>query len=84
MSDTRPLWMDDRACRLSDPSKFDASTGERPQTPHAVAAKRVCEGCPVKVECLLFGMNEDFGVYGGTVPLERKAMREERSGAATA
>lgn len=39
-------------------------------------AKKVCEGCEVKAECLEVGMVEfHFGVFGGTTPKERRDIR---------
>lgn len=77
-----PDWMDDRACRYLDPAKFDASAGEQPITARVLSAKATCRACPVRVECQEFGMNEDFGVYGGLAPIERKRLREDRANAA--
>jgi WhiB family redox-sensing transcriptional regulator len=38
-------------------------------------AKLVCAGCEVRKECLEYGIREDYGVWGGTTPLERKTLR---------
>ena len=38
----------------------------------AAAAKRVCDGCPVRVECREAGMSEVCGVWGGMTVRERK------------
>jgi WhiB family redox-sensing transcriptional regulator len=42
-------------------------------------AKAVCEGCAVRAECLAFvltsGADSDEGIWGGTTPAERAAMR---------
>lgn len=37
-------------------------------------AKSLCEGCPVRAECLEFALssNEAYGVWGGLNELERK------------
>lgn len=40
------------------------------------AAKRVCETCPVREECLTAGMNEPDGIWGGLLPREREARRK--------
>lgn len=77
-----PDWMHERACRDADPRKFDASTGEAPTSKRVLLAKETCQGCPVRVECLEFGINEEFGVFGGLAPVERKALREGRNAAA--
>ena len=43
-------------------------------------AKEVCQECPVQRECLQWAMQhgEDFGVWGGYDPLERRALRRAR------
>ena len=40
-------------------------------------AKAVCADCPVREACLAYAINtgEDFGVWGGTTPDERRALR---------
>lgn len=42
--------------------------------------KRVCDGCPVRVECLDYALtaNEREGVWGGLTPRERAKVRRER------
>ncbi len=34
-------------------------------------AKRTCDGCPVKAQCLEQNMGERFGIFGGLTPHER-------------
>jgi hypothetical protein len=43
-------------------------------------AKKLCDGCPVREECLEFAMegNEQFGVYGGLSVRERRKERRRR------
>lgn len=43
-------------------------------------ARATCAGCPVKEECLEYALvnNERWGVWGGTTPPERAAMRKAR------
>lgn len=49
---------------------FDYGTGRYATLP----AKRICRDCPVKMECLEKGMNEPYGIWGGTTPEERKKL----------
>jgi WhiB family transcriptional regulator, redox-sensing transcriptional regulator len=70
-------WQQDAACKdVPDPDVFFPGKGE-----HAEAAKRVCAGCPVLVECLEFALatmrapERDHGVYGGLTPAERARLR---------
>jgi WhiB family redox-sensing transcriptional regulator len=39
-------------------------------------AKAICDSCPVKQKCLEFALSneEEFGIFGGTTPQERKVM----------
>lgn len=41
-------------------------------------AKRICMLCTQRIACLAYGMDEDFGVYGGTTAAQRQRMRRER------
>lgn len=40
--------------------------------------KAVCASCPVREECASLGENEDFGVWGGMTPVERRAAKRFR------
>lgn len=44
------------------------------------AAKRVCELCEVKYECLEYALADNtlIGVFGGTTERERQKMRKRR------
>jgi len=35
-------------------------------------AKALCARCPVRRKCLEYGLDEDYGVWAGTLPSERK------------
>jgi WhiB family redox-sensing transcriptional regulator len=37
-------------------------------------AKRICRGCPVRQACLVAGLNERHGVWGGMTRNERAAL----------
>ena len=69
-------WMADALC---------LETGGEPffSTDSAItrAAKRVCELCDVKYECLEYALEDSslIGVFGGTTERERKNMRKRRS-----
>lgn len=36
--------------------------------------KALCDRCPVKAECLDYGFNEPFGMWGGLGPRERRQL----------
>ncbi len=71
----RPDWQQRAACRGLDPDRF------YPVETHEAAfadARAVCDGCPVRFECLGFALTEreEFGVWGGSTWPERKRMRQ--------
>lgn len=43
-------------------------------------AKRYCNACPVKGECLELGMTIPFGIFGELNARERRALRRTRVG----
>lgn len=43
-----------------------------------LAAEAFCLGCPVRNECLEFGLTDPCGIYAGTTPDERKVLRQGR------
>lgn len=36
-------------------------------------AKSLCARCPVRRDCLEYGLHDEYGIWGGTKPPERKA-----------
>lgn len=61
-------WRRDAVCAQVDPELFFPEVGE-PTAP----AKRICAGCPVRVECLDYALDarEAHGVFGGLSAQER-------------
>lgn len=42
-------------------------------------ARIICSGCPVKMECLEWGVrHEEYGMWGGKSPVERSLIRKKR------
>ncbi|HEY2193636.1 MAG TPA: WhiB family transcriptional regulator [Actinomycetospora sp.] len=70
-------WREQAACRDLDPELFFPASDE--DTPKGRgdrdAAKAVCAGCPVRAQCLAFGLDEPVGVWGGLSESERRAVR---------
>lgn len=69
-------WMDRAACvgvENGDAIFFSESSAGRP-----VAAKAICGRCPVREECLEYGLTENFGVWGGLSVRERRRLRRAR------
>jgi WhiB family transcriptional regulator, redox-sensing transcriptional regulator len=76
--DSRQAWLDRAACRDQDPERFFPETGEQVK---AAEAKAICQGCQVRNQCLELavtaagGLDQDHGVFGGTLPAERSPLR---------
>lgn len=81
--EVRAEWMSQAACRGLAPSLFYAEReGEENDTRvNASGAREVCRTCSVRMECLLmaYSNKEEFGVWGGTTPAERRPSRIERT-----
>jgi hypothetical protein len=69
----RPSWWTDAACRGVGSAAFflDRGGDTRP-------ALALCAGCPVIAECAAAGAAEEFGIWAGTTPTERKAIAKAR------
>lgn len=65
-------WMDRAACRGMPSDMFFPTLGEFDAMRRA---KAVCARCPVRVDCLDFGLDEWGGVWGGLSGRERQALR---------
>jgi len=70
-------WRTLAACRGTDPDLFFP-----PGAPHAegsatqvAAAQAVCRACPVTTPCLTFALAEPEGIWAGTTPADRFAVR---------
>lgn len=71
-------WRQLAACRAPDygPDWWHAKSGTREQA----RAKEICRTCPVRDECLSYGMEHDeHGVWGGLTPAERGQLRRKLS-----
>jgi WhiB family transcriptional regulator, redox-sensing transcriptional regulator len=69
-----PEWQDRAACAGNDVDLFvSESTGS-----HYRYARTVCADCPVKAECLDYGLHEEYGMWGGLGPRQRRRVRNER------
>jgi WhiB family redox-sensing transcriptional regulator len=80
MSYSSTEWMDSGLCRETDPTLFHTET--RQSAPMTRKAKKVCDKCPVRSECLAWAMKnavEDNQIYGGMSRrerMERMALRK--------
>ncbi|MGW2425209.1 WhiB family transcriptional regulator [Streptomyces sp. NPDC001709] len=67
-------WRGEGACRVTDPDAlFETGSAQN-------RAKTVCTGCPVRLECLAYALDnrEWFGVWGGMTQRERRALLRSR------
>jgi WhiB family transcriptional regulator, redox-sensing transcriptional regulator len=69
----RPTWKKQAACRGMNPDYFFPVNGE--MTPEARVA---CRGCPVREECLEFGLSEPVGIWGGRTLRQRERLLRAR------
>jgi WhiB family redox-sensing transcriptional regulator len=68
-------WHRQAACVGKPPDWFFPKGEGGPWTPDYSHAKQVCATCVVRSECLAAGINERYGVWGGTTPRQRRDMR---------
>ena len=68
-------WQADALCAQTDPEAFFPEKGGSTRE-----AKRVCEGCEVRSECLDYALANDerFGIWGGLSERERRRLRKQR------
>ncbi len=71
----RPDWHDEGACVGYKQEHWFPTAGTE-AAKHYRAARKVCMGCPVRVECATHGIdNERFGMWGGLTPHDRRRAR---------
>lgn len=71
-----PEWTYAALCAQVDFEIFFPDKGESPSP-----AKSVCRACPVVAECLAFGMDDPYGIYGGMTARERSRLRNSTGAA---
>lgn len=66
-------WRTDALCAQTDPEAFFPAKGGSTRD-----AKRICQRCPERAECLEFALEHDerFGVWGGLSERERRRLRK--------
>jgi WhiB family redox-sensing transcriptional regulator len=72
----RQPWYDRAACLDADADAFFPEKGGSSR-----AAKRVCETCEVRSECLAYALANDerFGIWGGLSERERRRLKRRAS-----
>lgn len=71
-------WEDRAACAGMPLEAFYPRENERIWDARVAQAKKVCEGCPVKMDCLAWALEIDdrWGILGGYTATERRALRD--------
>jgi WhiB family redox-sensing transcriptional regulator len=71
ITEERP-WAVFAACRDRDPDVFFPATVEEERE-----AIRICNGCPVNMDCLEFALEAkaSFGIWGGLTEKQRRTLR---------
>jgi WhiB family transcriptional regulator, redox-sensing transcriptional regulator len=74
-------WMSEGACRghrdIFWPEGNDAQKTARKAM---YAAKRICQACPVNLECREYALSHEsitHGIWGGLTPMERRRIRQK-------
>lgn len=69
-------WQERALCAQTDPEAFFPEKGGSTRE-----AKRVCEACEVRQECLEYALEHDerFGIWGGLSERERRRLRKRAS-----
>lgn len=68
-----PEWQERALCAQTDPEAFFPEKGGSTRE-----AKRICQGCEVKAECLEYALAHDerFGIWGGLSERERRKLKK--------
>lgn len=69
-------WQGDALCAQTDPEAFFPEKGGSTRE-----AKRVCQSCTVRTECLEYALAHDerFGIWGGLSERERRKLKRAAS-----
>lgn len=68
------VWQADALCAQTDPEAFFPEKGGSTRE-----AKRICDGCEVRSQCLDYALANDerFGIWGGLSERERRRLRRD-------
>lgn len=70
-------WTYKALCRETDAEIFFADRHTLEDSYQREQALQVCRHCPVKVDCLKAGKDEEFGIWGGFTREDRAELREK-------
>ncbi|MBS9534884.1 WhiB family transcriptional regulator [Mycobacterium sp. M1] len=71
-SATNEQWQERALCAQTDPEAFFPEKGGSTRE-----AKKICQRCPVRAECLEYALAHDerFGIWGGLSERERRRLK---------
>lgn len=74
-------WRHQAECLTEDPELFFPVGNTGPAIMQIAEAKKVCDRCGVRAECLQWALEagQDHGVWGGLSEDERRAMKRRRA-----
>lgn len=80
-SSTLPPVFENAECKSVDVDIFFAKDPDEPGYKNSDSeykeARKICMGCPYRVECAEWGIkNEIYGMWGGLSPRERQKLRK--------
>jgi len=82
MADHDDSWYPQAAC-MGAPVDLFFPERTQPDARRMEQARAICGSCPVREACLVAGMAEQHGIWGGLSPSERRVLRrKQRQGAA--
>jgi len=71
-------WIEDAACRAIGGEAFFPPDDKPVARDFYRNAKKICEErCRVRKQCAAWGADEEYGVFGGTTPVERRIQKEQ-------
>ena len=73
----RPAWHENAACSGLGNERFYPYRGYD-AVRQAASAKAICAVCPVIEQCREAGLEEKFGIWGGTTERDRRILRRRR------
>lgn len=76
------IFKDNASCAETDPELFfshevlDFNGKVRGKYLNLAAAKKICDSCPLKIDCLEYALNNnEVGIWGGTTEEQRSTIR---------
>jgi len=77
-----PKWTELALCDNQDTNIWFPETDDPEYAEKVTVAVNLCNSCSVRKECLIYAirMNEDFGIWGGKTPRQRRKISRDLNG----